>query len=103
MPRFDVFAYDNPTIPLVLDVQADALNQLVTRAVVPLIPADSHIYEPVLPRLKPLLHINDVSYVLATPDITTLPLTELGPCLTNLANRYHHDIVQALDMLFHGF
>ncbi|MEM9990051.1 MAG: CcdB family protein, partial [Pseudomonadota bacterium] len=40
MARFDVYQYDSAFAPLVVDVQADLLNDLSTRVIIPLIPFD---------------------------------------------------------------
>jgi toxin CcdB len=103
MPRFDVFTFDSPIVPLVVDVQADLLAQLATRVVVPLVPLASPVHEAILPRLKPEIEIDGRSYLLVATDLTALPRAELGERIANLEARYHQEIVQALDMLFHGF
>ncbi len=101
MPRFDVHRLKNPRVPLALNVQADLLSGLQTRVVVPLVPLEAAKKE-AIEHLKPVLTIHNTRYLLMTTDIATLPLTELGPVVTNL-KEHHHVITNALDFLFQGF
>ena len=102
MARFDVFEFDNQSVPLVLDAQADLLADLNTRVVIPLSPSSVSMNE-ALPRLKPVIEINDDRYVLLTTDIGTILKTALGARVANIENTHRQEIVDALDFLFQGF
>ena len=83
-----------------LDVQTDLIDRLQTRVVVPLLPTGST--PPPVRRLNPVFDIGGIRYVMATPLLAAVPVTELEPSQANLS--MHHDqIVAALDMLFQGF
>lgn len=100
MSRFDVFGWRGE-FPYVLDVQADILSNLQSRAVIPLIPV-SQANKPML-HLEPVLSINGTPCVLATADISSVSCNRLGRYVTNLDNQYHDEITRALDFLFLGF
>lgn len=99
MARYDV--YDNPIGEgYLIDVQADLLDELNTRVVVPLVP-----YAPrmkVVRRLNPIFTINGNQFALFAHLVGTVPAARLGEPRTNL-DRHHDEIVAALDMLFQGF
>jgi toxin CcdB len=99
MARYDIYA--NPGGEgLLLDVQADILDHLQTRVVVPLIPLKSA--PPATRRLHPILDVGGIKYILATHLMAAILATELREARTNIGG--HHDqIVSALDMLFQGF
>ncbi|HEY4193768.1 MAG TPA: CcdB family protein [Mesorhizobium sp.] len=99
MARYDVFS--NPTGPgYLLEVQADLLEDLNTRVVVPLVPHDVKLKA--VRRLNPVFMIEGRQYVLFTHLIATIPAVRLTGPRTNLI-RHHDEIVTALDMLFQGF
>ena len=99
MARYDL--YENPLGDgFLLDVQADTLDELTTRVVIPLFLARST--PPKARRLHPVFNIAGVDYVLATQLITAVPASELRHSKDNLMH-HHDDIVAALDMLFQGF
>jgi toxin CcdB len=102
MARFDVHQFASKAAPLVLDVQADILDDLASRVVVPLVPLSQAASE-VLPRLKPVLMINDQACVMMTTDIAALPVSKLGKTVTNIEAEHRDDIIAALDFLFLGF
>ncbi len=102
MARFDVYRFASKTVPLVIDVQADLLDDLASRVVVPLIPLSKAANE-VLPRLKPTLLIQEDTYVMMTTDIAALPAYRLGKVVTNIEDKHRDDITAALDFLFQGF
>jgi toxin CcdB len=83
-----------------LEVQADLLDELNTRVVIPLVP-----YAPkmkIIRRLNPVFLINGRQYALFTHLIGTIPAARLAEPRANLV-RHHDDIVSALDMLFQGY
>lgn len=102
MARFDVYRFGNKIAPLVVDVQADLLSALETRAVVPLIPEEKATNEWAY-CLKPVFEIEEKRYIFMTTDIQTVFKDSLGHKVTNLENRHRQDIVAALDFLFQGF
>lgn len=98
MTRYDVYP-GAPGRGLLLDCQADVLDHLATRVVVPLMPAAS--VEPI-PRLNPLFTINGQTLLMATHLIFAIPTERLLRSVANLeAEQYM--IVAALDMLTTGF
>ena len=99
MPRFDV--YDSSEgAGLLLDVQADILDGLSTRIVVPLMPLDK-APQPAS-RLNPVFEIGSERYVMVTQFMAAYPNSLLRARITSLAS-HDRDIGNALDMLFVGF
>jgi toxin CcdB len=101
MGRFDVYAASGTgEVGYVLDVQADFLQDLNTRVVVPLLPPD------VAPKparsLNPVFDIGGHLHVMLTQFISSVPAKELGEPLLALDAR-SDDIMRALDMLLVGF
>lgn len=95
--RYDVFIIERTHV---LDVQTDLIEELETRAVVPLLSASET--PPAIRRLHPVFDVGDQKLVMATPMISAVPRPILGEPVANLSN-HHDEIVAALDMLFHGF
>ncbi len=102
MARFDIYKYNNPSIPLVLDVQADLLSGLNTCVVIPLVTEQKAKHE-ALPKLKPIIKVGGKDYVLMTTDIGTLTRASLGEKVSNIENEHRQTVVEALDFLFQGF
>ena len=102
MARFDVYDYNSPSVPLVIDVQANLLNDLKSCVVIPLVPENIAKNE-TLPRLKPKLEIQGETYILLTTDIGTIAKASLGKRIANIEQSHRQDIVDALDFLFQGF
>jgi toxin CcdB len=100
MPRFDVHQYSDE-VPFILDVQADLLSDLKTRAVVPLLPYVQAKKEE-LPRLKPLLKIRGKNFVMMTTDIGVIRVSDRGKFVENIEAQ-RQAIIEALDFLFQGF
>jgi toxin CcdB len=99
MARHDVFV-NNHGDGFLLDVQADLLDHLRTRVVVPL-RSPNTVPEPVS-RLHPVFDFGRGRHVMATHLISVVPLSTLGEKIGD-ARHYHDEIVAALDMLFQGF
>lgn len=99
MAKFDV--YENPSgSGYLLDVQADILDGLNTRMLVPLMkpqiaPLPAH-------RLNPAFVINGSDYVMVTQYMAATPKTSLGKPVANLSNHFA-EVTNALDMLFQGY
>jgi toxin CcdB len=101
MAQFEV--YENPRrgqYPLLLDVQADLLSGLATRAVVPMARLKRYPAKPIS-RLNPTARIDGVEYVLVFQELAAIPQTALGDRVGTLAGR-RSDLVAALDLLFAG-
>lgn len=98
MARFDVYpgARDRGFL---LDCQADLLDHLETRVVVPLLPAAGL---PAATRLNPLFEIGDQTVVMSTQLIFAIPVRHLARRIGSLADR-HDEIMNALDMLITGY
>ena len=101
MGRFDVYAIpDDGGNSYVLDVQADLLQDLNTRVVVPLRPP--HAAPKPARGLNPAFDIGGHSYLMLTQFIAALPSKELRQPVLSLVAR-SDDIMRAIDMLLVGF
>jgi toxin CcdB len=99
MARYDV--YTNPDGKgFLLDVQADLLEELTTRVVVPLLPLSDNLRLP--HRLNPVFAIDGKPHKMLTNLIAAVPVKRLGQRKANFLD-HHDEIVGALDMLFQGF
>ncbi|WP_445766433.1 CcdB family protein [Rheinheimera sp.] len=98
MARFDV--YKTNQAGYLLDVQTDLLAGLNTRVVVPLLPANN-APKPAK-RLNPVFDIDGQQLLMATQYMAAIPATELKQVIISLAD-HHHEVSEALDMLFVGF
>jgi toxin CcdB len=103
MAQFDVYLNPNPgtrkVIPYLLDVQADLLDGLATRVVVPLVDADEMA---VAARyLNPQFKVKGASVVMSTAELAGVSARSLGEKVASLKNR-RDEIIAALDMLFTG-
>jgi toxin CcdB len=99
--QFDL--YRNPrkgSFPLLLDVQADLLSQLITRVVVPLTSAKQYGASPIT-RLNPTAKIGRTEYVLVFQELAAVPVSVLGDRVGSLASR-RTDLIAAIDLLFTG-
>lgn len=103
MAQFDVYLNPNAdtrdAIPFLLDIQADLLDMLSTRIVVPLVVAE----EMALPakHLNPQFKIKGVAVVMSTAELAGVPNRALGDKVTSLKNK-RDEIIAALDLLFTG-
>lgn len=99
MARFDVYARPGGA-GYVLDVQADILNGLNTRIVVPLLP----LSEAPMPakRLNPVFEIGAEPHVMVTQFMAAVPRALLRSPVANLAEQ-DSEIMAALDMVLVGF
>ncbi|MBV6307358.1 CcdB family protein [Candidimonas humi] len=99
MSRYDVYA--NPSgHGYLLDVQADILQPLNTRAVVPLVPLSAGPKS--AKTLNPVFDIDGEPHAMVTQYIAAVPVSELQNPVCSL-RQLHDDIVGAIDFLFHGF
>jgi toxin CcdB len=104
MAQFDVYENPNPEtnqeVPYLLDVQADLLDRLVTRVVVPLINASAA--EKPLRHLNPEFTVNETLVIMSTPELAGIAVQSMGQKAGTLKDR-RDEIIAALDFLFTGF
>lgn len=99
MARFGV--YRNPEGPgYLLDIQADLLSHLNTRAVVPLLAPD--LAPKPAATLNPALDIDGVPMVMVTQFMAAVPVQMLKTQVAHVEAR-RGDITAAIDLLFQGF
>jgi toxin CcdB len=104
MAQFDVYENTNPetkqTIPYLLDVQTELLDNLTTRVVVPLITASA--MGKAAKHLNPQFKINKTAVVMSTAELAGVTVHILGEKVCSLKEK-HNEIIAALDFLFTGF
>ncbi len=98
MKRFDFYRYRDSDQYL-LNLQTERLGKFDTSVVAPLVPI-SLLKQPV-PRLNPVFDIAGSDYVLITTMIAAVATNELNAFCGSLAYK-HHEIMDAIDMLFSG-
>ena len=96
MAQFDVHRLGDG---LVLDCQADLLDHLNSRFIVPLLPLDE-APKPAR-RLNPIFGIDGKDYVMATQFASAVERNDLGKVVTSLADRAL-EITAAVDVLISG-
>jgi toxin CcdB len=105
MPQFTVHRNRNAATkaryPLLLDVQADLLENLGTRVVVPLTAASVATKRTAMQTLTPLCTVEGKPYVLVTPQLAGIAARELGPPVADLSGERAR-ILAALDLLITG-
>ena len=103
MAQFDVYENPNPasekSIPYILDVQTDLLDNLATRVVVPLVAATA------MPKpgrhLNPAFSICETMFLMSTAEIAGISVKSLGKKVCSI-KEYRNEIVAALDFLITG-
>jgi toxin CcdB len=103
MAQFDVYENPNPvsrkSIPYLLDVQTDLLDNLATRVVVPLVASAA------MPRpghhLNPAFRIGEIMFLMSTAEIAGVSVKSLGKKVCNIKEQ-RNEIVAALDFLITG-
>ena len=104
MAQFDV--YENPneetnqTVPYLLDLQADLLDNLATRVVVPLVAAT--LIGRAVKHLNPRFKVKDDLVFISTAELAGVPRSALGEKVASLKKK-RNEIIAALDFLFTGF
>lgn len=98
MAQFDIHSVEAEGA-LVVDCQCDLLDDLATRIVIPLYPADQPGWT--FPRLTPTVHLGEESFILATSDMATIARRDLGPRLGSIADQ-RYVILNAIDFLLTG-
>ncbi len=104
MAQFDVFENPNEetnqAIPYLLDVQADLLDSLSTRVVVPLVAAST--MGKAIKHLNPEFVIKDTAVFMSTAELAGVTVRSMGKKVSSLKEQ-RHEIIAALDFLFTGF
>ncbi|MGM0611110.1 MAG: CcdB family protein [Thermodesulfobacteriota bacterium] len=104
MAQFDVYGNPNPEtnqeIPYLLDVQADLLDTLATRVVVPLVNA-SATGKP-LRHLNPQFTVNETLVIMSTAELAGISVQSMGQQAGTLKDR-RDEIIAVLDFFFTGF
>jgi toxin CcdB len=98
MAQFDVHRLANQP-GLVVDCQADLLDYIDSRFVVPLVPPGE--VGRLTRRLNPVFEIEGAEYALLTQAATAIRKTDLGRAVASLSSR-DHEIIDALDVLLTG-
>ena len=99
MAKFDVYRLRQGG-GLVLDCQADLLDDLNTRLVVPLLTTEEA--PKAAARLNPTFEIEGTVLVMATQFVAAIPVRELGERVVSLSEQ-QDAIGHALDMLISGY
>ena len=103
MAQFDVYLNPNPdtrkSISYLLDVQADLLDTVATRVVVPLILAEEMGLA--AKYLNPQFKIKGVAVVMSTAELAGIPNRSLGNKVASLKSK-RDEIIAALDLLLTG-
>ncbi|WP_102108999.1 CcdB family protein [Oceaniglobus roseus] len=99
MAKYDLYPAPGG-VGYVLDVQAELLDTLNTRVVVPLLPRS----EAPIParRLNPVFPLPDGEHVMVTQFLSAVPRGILGAPVGTLKDSFA-EITAALDMVFQGF
>lgn len=104
MAQFDVYENQNPktkeSIPYLLDLQTDLLNNLTTRVVVPLITVA--VMGKAAKYLNPQFKIKRTTVIMSTAELAGVNLHILGDKVCSL-KEHRTEIIAALDFLFTGF
>lgn len=87
-------------VPYLLDVQANLLDGLGTRAVIPLVDAGTRSLDP-LRNLTPVVEVEGRRMIMLTQEIAGVPRGMLGERVATLDDR-RYDILRAIDMLWLG-
>jgi toxin CcdB len=104
MAQFDVYKNPNKetnqTVPYLLDLQADLLDNLATRVVVPLVAAT--LMGRAVNHLNPRIKVKGEAVFMSTAELAGVPKSALGEKVASLREQ-QNEIIAALDFLFTGF
>jgi toxin CcdB len=104
MAQFDVYANPNPAtkraIPYLLDIQADLLNSLTTRVVVPLYTVSA--MGKAAKHLNIKFTVKRSSVIMSTAELAGVAAKSLGEKVCSL-KEYRNEIIAAIDFLVTGF
>ncbi|MBY5314189.1 hypothetical protein GR210_28730 [Rhizobium leguminosarum] len=99
MARFHVYRLKSGNL-LAIDLQANLLDDLPSRVMVPLHPVQELSWS--ISRLNPRFTIEGETYVMATQRMASVPTTEIGKAVADLSGN-SDAIIGAMDFLFQGF
>lgn len=104
MAQFDVYSNPNPAtnraIPYLLDIQADLLNSLSTRVVIPLYTASA--MGKAAKHLNLQFTINQATVIMSTAELAGVAIHNLGDEVCSL-KKHRNEIIAAVDFLITGF
>jgi len=104
MAQFSVYRNQNPgtvaTVPFLLNIQNDLLENLATRVVIPLYRREN--FSAPAKQLNPSIELDGQSLIIATQELAGVPVKILGPEVTSLVQN-REQIIAALDLLITGF
>ena len=104
MAQFDVYANPNPAtkraIPFLLDIQADLLNNLTTRVVVPLYTVSA--MGKAARHLNPRFSVKRITVIMSTAELAGVTISSLGDKVCSL-KEHRNEIINAVDFLVTGF
>jgi len=104
MAQFDVYVNPNPatkrTIPFLLDIQNDLLNNLTTRVVIPLY--TSSAMGKAAKHLNPHFSIKRTTVIMSTAELAGVAVNSLGDKVCSL-KEHRNEIIAAIDFLVTGF
>ncbi|MGO7211990.1 hypothetical protein GR247_19325 [Rhizobium leguminosarum] len=99
MARFQVYRLKSGNL-LAIDLQANLLDDLPSRVMVPLHPVQELSWS--ISRLNPRFTIEGETYVMATQRMASVPTVEIGKVVADLTADSDR-IIAAVDFLFQGF
>ncbi len=101
MARFDIYPMPGKDgRGYILDVQADLLDELKTRAVVPLLPETASIKP--LRDLNPIFMVKGTPHLMLTQAVAAVPAKDLRRAVATLSGAEQDEAARALDVLFTG-
>ena len=104
MPQFAVHrnqhAQTKMRFPLLLDIQANFLEELATRVVIPLAPQAAWKNQK-MDKLTPVVQVDGKHYIVVTPQLSAIARKELGPVVADLSGD-RFGFIGALDFLISG-
>jgi toxin CcdB len=104
MPQFAVHrnqhAQTKARFPLLLDIQANFLEELATRVVIPLAPQAAWKNQK-MDKLTPVVQVDGKHYIVVTPQLSAIARKELGPAVADLSGD-RFAFIGALDFLITG-
>jgi toxin CcdB len=104
MAQFDVYANPNPatkrTIPFLLDIQTDLLNNLTTRVVIPLYTVSA--MGKAAKHLNIQFSLKRITVIMSTAELAGVAVNSLGDKVCSL-KEHRNEIIAAIDFLVTGF
>lgn len=104
MAQFDVYANQNHVtkhaIPYLLDIQADLLNNLTTRVVIPLYTVAA--MGKAAKYLNLQFSVKRTTVIMSTAELAGVAVTSLGEKVCSLKD-HRNEIIAAIDFLITGF